>query len=332
MSGFAQGAQALRNGESADSGHGLPVGRSFLQELPMTVEKRKALGRGLETLLPPRHVPHAPVSTTAPARAHGDEVHHIPLDQLEHNPYQTRSSSPDPVALAELAASIKAVGVLQPIVVRPVSGGHYQVIAGERRWQASQSMGLPTIPAIVRHVSNEQAMEMTIIENLQREDLNPMEQARAFERLGREFGLTQEQIAQRTGKERSSVANYLRLLKLPPAVQTMMEKNLLSLGHGKALMGLESPEEIERLARRINEQALSVRQTEDAVARMSQPPAPRAEKERILDPNVREAEKTLERSLGVRVTINDRKGKGRILIEYSSLEDFDRIMEALGRK
>jgi ParB family chromosome partitioning protein len=190
---------------------------------------------------------------------------------------------------------------------------------------------LPTIPAIVRQVSNEQAMEMTIIENLQREDLNAMEQARAFERLGREFGLTQEQMAQRTGKERSSVTNFLRLLKLPPSVQTMVEKNQLSFGHGKVLMALESQEEIERLARRILESSLSVRQTEAAVTNLVQP-RPKAEKERIVDPNVKEAEKALQSALGVRVTINDRKGKGKILIEYSSLEDFDRIVEVLGGK
>ncbi len=297
-------------------------------------DKRKVLGRGLETLLPARLVPHAPVAApaaTAAPRAAGDEVHQIPLAQLDRNPYQTRTATLDPVALTELAASIKAVGVVQPIVVRPVAGGRYQVVAGERRWEASRSLGVPTIPAIVRQVSNQQAMEMTIIENLQREDLNAMEQARAYERLAREFGLTQEQMAQRTGKERSSVTNFLRLLKLPPMVQAMVEKGQLSFGHGKVLMALESPEEIERLARRVLEHSLSVRQTETAVTNLVQPPA-KVEKERIVDPNVKEAEKTLQSALGVRVTINDRKGKGKILIEYSSLEDFDRIVEALGGK
>jgi ParB family chromosome partitioning protein len=299
-----------------------------------TTEKRKVLGRGLETLLPARQVPHAPVSASAAVtpKPNADEVHQIPLAQLDRNPYQTRTSSLDPVALNELAASIKAVGVVQPIVVRPVAGGRYQVIAGERRWEASRVAGLSTVPAIVRPVSNEQAMEMTIIENLQREDLNPMEQARAFERLSRDFGLTQEQMAQRTGKERSSIANFLRLLKLPPLVQTMVEKNQLSFGHGKVLMALESQEEIERLARRINDQSLSVRQTEDAIAHMVQPRPAKPETVRVVDPNVREAERLLQGTLGVRVTINDRKGKGKILIEYSSLEDFDRILELLGKK
>jgi len=299
---------------------------------PMTTDKRKALGRGLETLLPPRQVPHAPVSAPPAPRTNTDEVHQLALDHLEHNPFQTRTLSLDQAALGELAASIKAVGVVQPIVVRPVSGGRYQVIAGERRWEASRSLGLATIPAIVRQVSNEQAMEMTIIENLQREDLNAMEQARAYERLGREFGLTQEQMAQRTGKERSSVANFMRLLKLPAVVQTMVEKAQLSFGHAKALMPLDSPEAMERLAHRVAEFGMSVRQTEEAVANLVQPRAAQAEKERVVDPNVKEAEKLLERSLGVRVTINDRKGKGKIMIEYASLEDFDRILEALSDK
>jgi ParB family chromosome partitioning protein len=206
------------------------------------------------------------------------------------------------------------------------------VIAGERRWEATRSLGMATIPAIVRQVSNEQAMEMTIIENLQREDLNAIEQARAFERLSREFGLTQDQMSLRTGKERSSIANFLRLLKLPTSVQTMVEKNQLSFGHGKVLMTLDSPDEIERLARRIADQSLSVRQTEELVTSLIQPRPPAEEKVRVVDANVRDAERWIQGALGVRVTINDRKGRGKILIEYTSLEDFDRILEVLGKK
>ena len=149
---------------------------------------------------------------------------------------------------SELADSIKATGVLQPITVRAIPGGRYQLIAGERRWLASQHAGKATVPSIVRQVSNEQAMEMTIIENLQREDLNPVEQARAFDRLGREFGLTQEQISQRTGKERSSVANFLRLLRLPEPVQAYVEGGHLSFGHAKALLGLDSPDAMVKIA------------------------------------------------------------------------------------
>jgi ParB family transcriptional regulator, chromosome partitioning protein len=294
----------------------------------MTTEKRRVLGRGLETLLPSRHVPHGLTPVPAPAKADADEVLQVPLDQLDHNPYQTRTASLDPVALGELAASIKAVGVLQPIMVRPATDGRYQVIAGERRWQASRIAGLTTIPALLRQVSNEQAMEMTIIENLQREDLNPIEQARAYERLSSDFGLTQEQMSIRTGADRSSIANFLRLLKLPLPVQNMLEKDQISISHAKYLMALPSPGEVERVAGRIVENGLSVRQTEEMVTALTHP-HPKVVKERIVDPNVREAEAALERALGVRVTIDDHNGRGKILIEYTTLEDFDRILEAL---
>lgn len=295
----------------------------------MTTDKRKVLGRGLETLLPPRQVPHAPAGAApAAAEAGADQVLHIPLSELEHNPYQTRSI--DPASISELAASIKAVGVLQPIVVRPATGGRYQVIAGERRWEASRSLGLPSIPAMVRQVSNEQAMEMTIIENLQREDLNAIEQARAYERLGREFGLTQEQMALRTGKERATITNFLRLLKLPPYTQGLLEQNMISLGHSKVLLALEDGTRIDNLARRIWEHGLSVRETEVAVNHLLQPLEPKAKKQRVLDPNVRAAENVLQQALGLRVTIADHKTRGgKIVIEYSTLEDFDRVIAAL---
>ena len=300
-------------------------------------EKRKVLGRGLETLLPPRQVPHAPTTvsaaaaTPAPHDHPGGALREIPLDHLDPNPYQTRTVSLDPAALNELAASIQAVGVLQPIVVRPVAGGRYQVIAGERRWEAARLLHNQTIPAVVRPVSNQQAMEMTIVENLQRLDLTPMEEARGYDRLSREFGLTQEQMAQRTGKERSSVANFLRLLKLPASVQTMIDQGKLSFGHAKVLMALESAEAIEKLAQRVVALSLSVRQTEQAVTNLVHPPET-VEKVRIVDPNVKEAEQELQRALGVRVTITDRNGKGKILLEYSSLEDFDRILEVMKGK
>ena len=300
-------------------------------------EKRKVLGRGLETLLPPRQVPHAPTTvsaaaaTPAPHDHPGGALREIPLDHLDPNPYQTRTVSLDTAALNELAASIQAVGVLQPIVVRPVAGGRYQVIAGERRWEAARLLHNQTIPAVVRPVSNQQAMEMTIVENLQRLDLTCMEEARGYDRLSREFGLTQEQMAQRTGKERSSVANFLRLLKLPASVQIMIDKGQLSFGHAKVLMALESPEAIEKLAHRVVALSLSVRQTEQAVTNLVHPPET-VEKVRIVDPNVKDAEQEMQRALGVRVTITDRNGKGKILLEYSSLEDFDRILEVMKGK
>ena len=291
-------------------------------------EKRKVLGRGLDTLLPSRPAsPAAPLPSTMHS---GEAIQQLAIESIDRNPYQTRAHLDEP-ALRELAASIEATGVLQPIAVRPVQGGRYQLIAGERRWLASQRAGKATVPAIVRQVSNEQAMEMTIIENLQREDLNPVEQARAFDRLGREFGLTQEQMAQRTGKERSSVANYLRLLRLPLGVQNLVETNQISFGHAKALMGLDSEDAMLKLAQRVAILSISVRQTEQTVANLIHPQE-KVEKVREVDPNVKEAEKELERALGVRVTITDRKGRGKILLEYSSLDDFDRIIAALSTK
>lgn len=288
-------------------------------------EKRKALGRGLESLIP---AARATATVAAPEAASGDVVRELPVEQIEPNPYQTRTHW-DETALNELAASIKVSGVVQPITVRSLNG-RYQLVTGERRWRASQIAGKATIPSIVRQISNEQAMEMTIVENLQREDLNPMEQARAFERLSREFNLTQEQMAQRTGKDRSSVANFLRLLKLPADVQNLVDQNKISFGHAKALMPLDSPEAMARLAQRVVALSMSVRQTEGAVANLLNPPE-KQEKVRVTDPNVREVEKQMERALGVRVTINDRRGRGRIVIEYKSLEDFDRVVELLGK-
>jgi ParB family chromosome partitioning protein len=296
----------------------------------LTHEKRKALGRGLATLLPAARGVQAAIPTqdTEPQQQAGDAVRDIPLELIDRNPYQTRTHF-DELALNQLAESIRASGVVQPITVRP-SSGRFQLITGERRWLASGRAGKTTVPAIVRQLSNEQALEITIIENLQREDLNPVEQARAYERLGREFNLTQEQMAQRTGKDRSSVSNFLRLLKLPAEVLTMVESTALSFGHAKALMSLDSPEAMLQLAQRAAQLSMSVRQLEGAVANLLHPEPVAAKSERILDPNVREAEQQLQRSLGLRVQIQDHKGKGKIVLEYKSLEDFDRVLEILG--
>ena len=292
-------------------------------------DKRKVLGRGLESLLPgARATATAPAPVAAPGESGG--VREIPIEEIERNPYQTRTRL-DEVALHELAASIRSNGVVQPVVVRRVEG-RYQLIAGERRWRASKLAGKQTVPAIVKEASNEQAMEMTIIENLQREDLNPIEQARAYERLSREFTLTQEQMAQRTGKDRSSVANFLRLLKLPVEVQLDVESGGLSFGHAKVLMMLDSGEAQLELAKRAVDDALSVRQLEQIVHDLMHP-EPKAERAaRQVDPNIREAERDLERALGVRVEIRDSGGKGKIILRYGSLEDYDRVVEMLGRK
>ncbi len=294
-----------------------------------THDKRKALGRGLDTLLPAArgNRPAAVTAAQPPQEPTGDAVRELPVESIDRNPYQTRTYF-DQTALQELAESIKVSGVVQPITVRK-AGERYQLVTGERRWLASQMAGKKTVPALIRQVSNEQAMEITIIENLQREDLNPVEQAHAYERLSREFGLTQEQMAQRTGKDRSSVANFLRLLKLPEEVLKMVEGSKLTFGHAKALMGLDSPEAIVKLAQRAVQLSMSVRQVEGAVFNLMHPTPPVEKPQRLLDPNVREAEQQLQRALGIKVQILDRKGKGKIILEYKTLEDFDRVLEAL---
>jgi ParB family chromosome partitioning protein len=289
-------------------------------------DKRKVLGRGLDSLLPGAR---ATAVAVAPL-PEGTGVRDIPIEEIERNPYQTRTHL-DEVALHELAASIRANGVVQPVVVRLV-GGKYQLIAGERRWRASKLAGKETVPAIVKEVSNEQAMEMTIIENLQREDLNPVEQARAYERLAREFNLTQEQMAARTGKDRSSIANFVRLLKLPMEVQLDLESGGLSFGHAKVLMMVDDAETQRKLGKEAVELALSVRQLEEVIHELLHPAEKGHREPRAVDPNVREAERELERALGVRVEIRDRGGKGKIILRYGSLEDYDRVLEMLNRK
>jgi len=294
--------------------------------------KRRALGRGLESLLPskPKTVEIA-ASTAVEAAPEGKPLE-IPVDKIDRNPFQTRKGF-DEEKLKELAASIAVSGVVQPIVVRPVKDGRYTLITGERRWLASQQAGKATIPAIVREVSDVQAMEMTIVENLQRADLNPMEQAHAFERLSREFKLTQEQMAERTGKDRASVANFLRLLKLPEDVQLHVESGELSFGHARALIALP-PEQVSKVAWKVIHLNLSVRSTEKYVQGIINPemvakPA-NVPEARMIDPNVREAEDRLRRSLGLKVTIEDKSGRGKVIIEYAGVDDFDSILAALG--
>ena len=292
-----------------------------------TDPKRRALGKGLDSLLPRVNVAPAP----SPTDSEGGRAREIPLDQIDPNPFQTRSQMNEE-QLAELSASITANGVVQPVLVRPLLNGRFQLIAGERRWRASELAGKATIPAILRQVSDEQAMEITIVENLQRADLNPMEQARAFERLSREFHMTQEQMAVRTGKDRATVANFLRLLRLPASVQARVESGELSFGHARTLLAFEHAEEIEKAAQRIGALSLSVRQTENYVQGLLHPE--RASKkdpkpEPPVDPNVREVQDRLQRALGLKVHIEDHHGRGKVTIEYGRLEDFDTLLEQL---
>jgi ParB family chromosome partitioning protein len=302
---------------------------------PATKSKPRALGKGLESLLPSRPVPSAPITLSAAAEPTGKPLE-IPLDLIDRNPFQTRTNF-DEAKLAELAISIVSSGVVQPIVVRHGPNyrqdGRFTLITGERRLLASKKAGKETIPAIIREVSNLQAMEMTIVENLQRADLNPMEQAHAYVRLSRDFHLTQEQMAERTGKDRASVSNFLRLLKLPDAVQKHVEAGELSFGHARALLALESPEAIITAAQKVLVLHLSVRATENYIQGLLNPESrTREPKPAItLDPNVREAQDQLRRTLGLKVTIEDKKGKGKVIIEYAGVEDFDAILTALAK-
>jgi len=298
--------------------------------MPTPPPKRSALGKGLESLLPSRSGAAPTIATAAPAAPAGKPLE-IAVELIDRNPFQTRTVF-DEAKLAELAASITASGVVQPIVVRHGKDGRFTLITGERRWLASKLAGKPTVPAIVREVSNLQAMEMTIVENLQRTDLNPMEQARAFDRLSREFKLTQEQMAQRTGKDRASVANFLRLLRLPVEVQGKVEAGELTFGHARALLALENPDTILKAAQKVTALSMSVRQTESYVQGILHPEKNHSEEKvkEPLDPNVREARDLLQRALGLKVTIEDKNGRGRVIIEYSKLEDFDALMERLG--
>jgi ParB family chromosome partitioning protein len=292
-----------------------------------TENKRRALGKGLDSLLP--RVQPA-VAAPAAADTEGGKPREIPLDQIDRNPFQTRTQVNEE-QLAELAASISANGVVQPVLVRPQANGRFQLIAGERRWKASRLAGKETIPAILRQVSDEQAMEITIVENLQRADLNPMEQARAFERLSREFHMTQEQMAVRTGKDRATVANFLRLLRLPATVQGRVESGDLSFGHARALLAFEHAEQIEKAAQRVAALSLSVRQTESYVQGILHPERSRKDPkpESVVDPNVREVQERLQRALGLKVHIEDHNGRGKVIIDYSRLEDFDTLLEQL---
>ncbi len=292
--------------------------------------KRRALGKGLESLLPQR-----PASTPGGERNEAYQAGKaldLAVDLIDRNPFQTRTNF-DEAKLAELAASIRATGVVQPLLVRPGKDGRYTLITGERRLLASKQAGIGTVPVIVREVSDLQTMEMTVVENLQRADLNPMEQSRAYERLSREFHLTQEQMAERTGKDRASVANFLRLLRLPDDVQQAVEAGELSFGHARALLALPTPEAVGGAAQKVIQLGLSVRATENMVQGMLNPEGKviGAKPVKPIDPNVRDAQEHLRRSLGLKVTIEDKRGRGRVIIEYSGVDDFDSILHALGK-
>jgi ParB family transcriptional regulator, chromosome partitioning protein len=266
---------------------------------------------------------------------HGQEITEIALDHIDENPYQTRRTF-DEAALQELAESIKESGLAQPVVVRPGVNGRYVLVLGERRCRASKLAGKTTVPAIVRQLGNEQAAELTVIENLQRQDLNCLEQAQAFARLSREFGLTQEQIGKRIGTSRESVANYMRLLKLPQGVLDLIGSGKLDFSQARVLLEaavhLDSTR-LEEMAREAVEKQWTVKDLNAQVNRLKNPleEGPKTKEEKHVDPNVADAERQLREALGLRVQVLARpNNKGKVVIRYENIEDFDRILEQLG--
>ncbi len=267
--------------------------------------------------------------------ADGETVFLVEIDLIDPNPYQTRREFNEQ-ALAELRDSIAVQGVLQPIVVRPAVEGRFILILGERRLRASKMAGKTTIPVIVKRVSEQQAAEMTLVENLQREDLNCVEQAEAFANLSTEFKLTQEQIGARAGISRESVSNYMRLLTLPEGVIGALQKGKLTYSHARVLLQLRDNVQIWKFAQKAMEEKMSVAKLEDVVFGVSAPTGRdepnKGSGARWVDPNVKAAQRSLEEVLGMRVRIRDRKGRGRIVIEYGTLEDFDRVVGMLKGK
>ncbi|MEW6174067.1 MAG: ParB/RepB/Spo0J family partition protein [Pseudomonadota bacterium] len=283
--------------------------------------KKRGLGRGLDALLG-----GASVSAMQEEAAKVDtrELQHLPLELIQRGKYQPRRDM-DPQALEELAQSIKNYGVMQPIVVRPLSGGRYEIIAGERRWRASQQAGLEKVPALVREVPDEAAIAMALIENIQREDLNPIEEAVALQRLQQEFQLTQQQVADAVGKSRVSVSNLLRLIALPDEIKTLLAHGDLEMGHARALLGLPGDQQVEG-ARHVVARGLTVRQTEALVRQwLSDKEKPKPEVKS--DPDISRLEQRLAERLGSPVQIkHGQKGRGQLVIRYSSLDELQGVL------
>jgi ParB family chromosome partitioning protein len=273
---------------------------------------KRGLGRGLDALLSP-----------APAPDKGETLSEIPVDQVSPNPLQPRKHF-EPAALAELAASIKASGVIQPVVVRRAGAG-YQLIAGERRWRAAREAGLDRVPAIVREATDVQSLEIALVENLLREDLNPLEQAEAYQRLIAEFGWTQEELGARVGKDRSSIANALRLFKLPPSIQDDLRASRLTMGHALSLLSLTSAEDQLKLRDQILAHSWSVRATEATVQRRR--PAPSSGRHR--SPELVALEESFAHVLMTRVRITGTDRRGRIEIEYATGDELERLSALL---
>jgi ParB family chromosome partitioning protein len=291
--------------------------------------KKRGLGKGLEALLGAGATVAAAtpqVSAAEPEGSRDGELKNLPVDILQRGVYQPRIDM-NPEALEELANSIRAQGVVQPIVVRPIGGGKYEIIAGERRWRATQLAGLHEIPAVIRDVPDQAAMAMALIENIQREELNPMEEAQALHRLIEEFGLTHQQTADAVGRSRASVSNLLRLLGLNEDVKRLLENGDIEMGHARAILALSGEQQSE-VARTVAGKGLSVRETERLVKRTLEGPAASASKEKKVDPDINRLEQELGERIGARVAIqHGAKGKGKLVINYNSLDELDGILE-----
>jgi ParB family transcriptional regulator, chromosome partitioning protein len=291
--------------------------------------KKRGLGRGLDALL------GASATMQQPAQAPGEPpgqpvsedqtLKEVPVDLIQRGKYQPRKDI-EPESLQELADSIKAQGVMQPIIVRPISDRKYEIIAGERRWRAAQLAGLDLIPVVVRDVPDDAAIAMALIENIQREDLNPIEEAIALQRLQQEFELTQQEVAEAIGKSRSTVANLLRLMTLQDDVRRLVEHGDLEMGHARALLGLEGGDQ-SHAARSVVAKGLSVRQTEALVRHLLSARDKPAQEPQRIDPNIRHLQDDLSQRLGTRVHIqHSAAGKGKLVLAYSSLDELDGIL------
>ena len=286
--------------------------------------RRKGLGRGLDALLGGTAAAAALGASDAGER--GGELQQVPVDLIQRGSYQPRSQMDDE-ALASLAASIRERGVLQPIIVRPVAGGRFEIIAGERRWRASQQAGLSAVPVIVREVDDEGALAIALIENIQRENLNAMEEAVALKRLVDEFGLTHARVAEAVGRSRAAVSNLMRLLELNDDVRALVEGGALDMGHARALLAISGPRQ-SQAASEVVARGLSARDTEALVKRILSPATPGRGGNRAVDPDVQRLERELKEHLGARVEIKARsRGRGSLVIHYTSLDELDGILK-----
>lgn len=292
----------------------------------MNTKKRK-LNRGLDALLGTDLTKKGPAGTAeASTISPGDgDLRQLPLEFLQRGKYQPRIGF-DEAALQELADSIKAQGVMQPIVVRSIGADRYEIVAGERRWRASQLAALDTIPAIVRDISDETAIAMALIENIQRENLNPLEEARALKRLQTEFDLSQQEVATAVGKSRPVIANLMRLLSLEREVSEMLEHGRIDAGHGKVLLALDGGDQV-RAARKVADSKLSVRQTEALVKAMLAPAVDTAPQRK--DPDIDRLERQLSERFGTKVVIENKNGRGKLVIQYSDLDVLDGILNRI---